>query len=918
MHAAVAGDPGAAGALARLTGMRGLALVALTAAAGGLPLAAGASDAATAAHAAACALLATVCWLRRPDAARRERIGWTLLALAGAVTTMLYTTTVVADLADTPYGEQPVVLLVGFAVASVCGGVAILLILPWPTSLSELWRSLFDSVAVAGCIVLAVWQLVIEPWASTEEVGSGDLSWAVGGPALFGVVSAYAAIVGYRRPSVARRCVAIAVATVVAAGASSYVVVSATSGTTPSPWFVSASFHTAITLLIVAGLQIDDPSRPAVRIGGWVDVVVPCAALAGFVPLAVLEGRDDFEPLSLAITAAVGGAVVVRQTLAVIESTVLSRELEQRVLLRTVELERREARQRALVENLNEGIAVVDRNGTFRWASPATERFAGHEPGGLTGLSSMELIHPSDARRAADFFAELVDTPDERRTNVRIRNRDGGWREVETVGKNLLDEPGVWGIVLTMRDLTALQTLRRELADRTHYDALTGLLSGSFLLGSITEALDDPAGSSVALIVVDLDHFRDLIDVHGRPAGDDVVNEAAARIASVAGDGVLVGRFESDEFGLVLTGPGDHEHLALAAERIAERVVAVLRDPIEQVGASVTASVGFGVSEPGCSADELVRRAGLAVTWARTHGRDHVERYSPAMHVELVGRLRLHEDLSRAVDDDQLRVYYQPIVRVVDGRIIGAEALVRWQHPVDGLRSPGDFIEVAEQTGLIVPIGAWVLEEATRELARWSAGSDRHGELMLSVNVSAVQLRDPGLVAVVERALCTTGIDPARLVLEITESVVVAPELGEVLGALRALGVGIAIDDFGTGYSSLSYLRDFAIDVVKIDRSFVRDAGRGSAQAGAIIGGVTALAAQLGLRIVAEGVEGPPELVAVRRAGCGFAQGFHFAKPLTPAVFAARIGDQSAAGGLRGRLGGLAPAGGSPRHEATR
>jgi EAL domain-containing protein (putative c-di-GMP-specific phosphodiesterase class I) len=214
-----------------------------------------------------------------------------------------------------------------------------------------------------------------------------------------------------------------------------------------------------------------------------------------------------------------------------------------------------------------------------------------------------------------------------------------------------------------------------------------------------------------------------------------------------------------------------------------------------------------------------------------------------------------------------------------DERIVGAEALVRWQHPTDGLRAPGDFIEVAEQTGLIVPIGAWVLEEATRELARWSAELDRHEPMMLSVNVSAVQLRDPGLVDVVARAVAAARIDPSRVLIEITESVVVAPELVDVVAALRELGVGIAIDDFGTGYSSLSYLQQFPIQTLKIDRSFVGDIRADETDA-SIVNAIVAMARGLRLDLIAEGVENRTQLRYLHARGCSEGQGFLFSRPV--------------------------------------
>ena len=440
----------------------------------------------------------------------------------------------------------------------------------------------------------------------------------------------------------------------------------------------------------------------------------------------------------------------------------------------------------------------------------------------------------------------------------------------------------------------ALRDSREAFAYQARHDPLTRLANRARLHERLSHALVGPAGEGVAVLVLDLDGFKRVNDSLGHAAGDALLVEVAARLLSATRGSDVVARLGGDEFAVLLTstrGPAD-------ATLVAERILQGLRAPFVLNGAEavVGTSVGIalaatdGVVAPGADpgqarVDALLRDADLAMYRAKGAGKGRYAFFEPVMHAEAVGRLELEADLRAALTRGEFRLLYQPIVALESGEVVGTEALARWQHPLRGLVSPADFIPLAEETGLIIPLGRWVVNEACREAARVRAQAGR--AVTMTVNVSARQLYDPALVDDVRAALDETGIDPHELVLELTESVMIdRPELArERFAALKALGVRLAIDDFGTGYSALSYLQRFPIDVLKIDRSFVDGLRGGGAQA-ALARTIVALGEALSLRTVAEGIETPEQCAALRAVGCPFGQGYLFSRPLTAEALA--------------------------------
>lgn len=442
----------------------------------------------------------------------------------------------------------------------------------------------------------------------------------------------------------------------------------------------------------------------------------------------------------------------------------------------------------------------------------------------------------------------------------------------------------------TAHDVTARAEIGVHLDRALRLDLLTGLPNRSELTVRLTDELERPGleDEHVALIMVDLDDFKVVNDSLGHGAGDDVLVECARRIESVLRFGDSVARFGGDEFAIVcrhIDHPSDACH-------VIERVLGVLRRPIVAGGCTVHvhASAGIAVSVPGAdSAERMLRDADAALSVAKASGRDRFEVFDLEMRTQAVARLDLESDLHRALDRDEFCLHYQPLVGLADGDAVAFEALVRWEHPTRGLVPPLEFVPLAESTGLIAPLGRWVVEEACRQAAAWQRES--HGRpVVVAVNLSARQLADPDLVGTVASALVASGIAPSSLIVEVTESALLAdPELGAaILHALGALGVRVAIDDFGTGHASLAYLKTLPVDCLKIDRTFVHDITSDPADR-AIVEAVVRLGHALDISVVAEGIETSEQLAVLQALGCDVGQGFWFARPQPAAVAAALV-----------------------------
>jgi diguanylate cyclase (GGDEF)-like protein/PAS domain S-box-containing protein len=517
-----------------------------------------------------------------------------------------------------------------------------------------------------------------------------------------------------------------------------------------------------------------------------------------------------------------------------------------------------------------------------RWSDELFKIF-GVDPGSFeaTYKAYMRRVHPEDQRLAQGTIEETLRSGAPFASEYRIVLPDGNIRWLHSRARLVQDEDGLPLRLLGIcQDITTQKTTEAALTRLALQDPLTSLPNRALFLDRLALALrrQERDGRMVAVLFVDLDRFKAVNDTLGHFAGDQLLVAVANRLGRILRPGDTIARLGGDEFAVVCEGLEDPS----GAEEIAIRILNTLSTPVRVEGQEViaSASIGIAVSEPNATPDTMLRDADTAMYQAKDAGRNRFHIFDPASRARIVARLHRAEELRVALDRSELRLHYQLEVDLAEEATTGVEALVRWEHPTLGLLSPSEFIEVAEETGLVVPLGDWVLREACRELARRDLGANPGG-LRLSVNLSARQLAVPELIDTVRDVLAETGLGPARLCLEITESVLMddVESSIEALLDLKALGVRLAIDDFGTGYSSLSYLRRFPVDVVKLDRSFVAGLGVDPA-ATAIVAAVVNLAHALGIVVVAEGVETQAQLVALRALRCDRAQGYYWNRPL--------------------------------------
>jgi diguanylate cyclase (GGDEF)-like protein/PAS domain S-box-containing protein len=545
-------------------------------------------------------------------------------------------------------------------------------------------------------------------------------------------------------------------------------------------------------------------------------------------------------------------------------------------------LRRSEERFRSVVQNASDIVSIVTPEGV-RYVSPAVERVLGYPPSEVEEHKDA-LIHQDDRERVAAAVVEAFGRADGKpiEFECRVRHADGSWRAVETVAKNLIANEAIGGVLLTTRDVTDRTRLESELRRQAFHDELTGLPNRALLGERLVHALarlGRHPDSSVVLLFLDLDDFKVINDSVGHTAGDELLVEVAKRLDACTRAEDTCARLGGDEFAILLEDAD-----VAKGERLAERVLEALREPLPLAGrhVAVRASIGIAESRGDVRSDVLLANADMAMYEAkRAAHRYHV--YRPAMRAAADERLQLRQDLAEALVHDQFELHYQPIVDLERGAIAGAEALLRWRHPERGMVSPLEFIDLAEQTGLIVPIGQWVLAEATRQCLAWQREGVVGDDFSISVNVSPCQLQDAGFVAALRRILGETGLEPGRLVLELTESVLLdeSAETVERLRVLRRLGAQVAIDDFGTGYSSLSYLGRLPVDIIKIDQSFIQAE---EATISPLVAGIVQLATSLELSVVAEGIEEHHHVAQLIAAGCPYGQGFVFSRPLDPSA----------------------------------
>jgi diguanylate cyclase (GGDEF)-like protein/PAS domain S-box-containing protein len=540
----------------------------------------------------------------------------------------------------------------------------------------------------------------------------------------------------------------------------------------------------------------------------------------------------------------------------------------------------REAEYRMLAEHSTDFLSRHTIDGTFLYASPVSRAMLGWDSEAMLGRTprQLELDHPDDVEIIERNWVGALREEGSRTAAYRARRRDGSIVWLETTFRAVRGPGGeALEMVCVSRDISERKSAELELAHRALHDGLTGLPNRTLFLDRLGQALRRARrrDRGVAVVFLDLDRFKLVNDSLGHKAGDRLLVDVAMRLSSALRPSDTLARFGGDELTLLCEDIGDGED----ARAIAQRLLETFAEPflVQDGEAFLQASVGIALSRDGFEAPEdLIRDADAAMYRAKARGQG-VELFDEAMRQDVRDRLALEAALRRGIGRGELRLHCQPLVSLADARIEGFEALVRWEHPERGLVPPGSFIPLAEETGLIVPIGAWVLSEACATLRR-IIDETGMASLQVSVNVSPRQLQQPDFVAQVRAALDDNGLEPSRLVVEITESAIMEAGAAAILRALKDIGVRLAMDDFGTGYSSLAHLRRFPLDVIKVDRSFV--AGLGDGQGSSIAGAIISLAHALGLRTVAEGIEDDEQRRAVLALGCDVGQGFHFARPM--------------------------------------
>ncbi|MCC7370543.1 MAG: EAL domain-containing protein [Chloroflexi bacterium] len=541
-----------------------------------------------------------------------------------------------------------------------------------------------------------------------------------------------------------------------------------------------------------------------------------------------------------------------------------------------------------VLRSAGEGIVGLDRQGVITFVSTMAARTLGYQPADLIGRDHHALFHHSGSHgeplSEADcpILAAIRSGNGHREADAVFWRRTGRAVPVEYVCTPMPDAVNADAALLLFKDVTESRAFEEEMLRQAYHDPLTALPNRNLFMERLEHHLQENqrASDGMAVLFLDLDRFKNINDSLGHGAGDELLIGVAQRVAACIRQDDVVARFGGDEFAVMLTGVRHSADAVL----VAEKLLADIQEPFVLDGheAYVGTSIGIAVAGPHSEAGALIRDADVALHRAKLGGKGRCVVFEETMPAFSVERLSLEADLRRALERRELRLYYQPVLDLGTEKIVGAEALVRWEHPKHGLVSPSDFIPMAEETGLILPIGKWVLEEACRQATIWRRKYADHADFTMAVNLSARQFQQPDLVEQVRAALERADFAPELLRLEITESILMedVDATQAQLLALRGLGVKLAIDDFGTGYSSLSYIQRFPVDTLKIDRSFVMGLSE-DARNPSIVQAAASLAHALGMDVTAEGIETVDQLRSLQGLSCDHGQGYLFARPLS-------------------------------------
>jgi diguanylate cyclase (GGDEF)-like protein/PAS domain S-box-containing protein len=543
--------------------------------------------------------------------------------------------------------------------------------------------------------------------------------------------------------------------------------------------------------------------------------------------------------------------------------------------------QRSEARLSSLVEHASDVICIVGEDAAIHYLSPSVQRVFGYAPGALAEGRIVDIVHPEERQQAIAFIAAIAGRPAGLPQMAEFRMGQGAeaWRDVEVLGTNLLGNEAIEGVVLNIRDVTE----RNELNHRAFHDPLTNLPNRSLFRNRLEHALAGQVRDklSVAVLFIDIDNFKDVNDTLGHAIGDKALQEVGRRLDACIRPVDTAARIGGDEFAVLIHGADSETYAIEIAHRVMDELTFSMATDDKQVTIAASIGIAFNADTGAGSRDAagLLRDADAAMYKAKQYGKGCYQVFPAETHAQALTRLELKADLERAMDNAEFSLRYQPIIDLSRGDVAGVEALVRWEHPAHGTLAPADFIPIVEETGVIVPLGHRILQDACRHAELLQRECPRDPPLSISVNVSASQLQRAEFIDEVRGVLQETAIAPGSLILEVTESVTIQDVNLSTsrMNALRELGVRLAIDDFGTGYSSLKYLRSLPVDILKIDRSFLANPSR---KVTLLTAAVVQLARIFDLKAVIEGIENEAHLELIEEMHADFGQGFHFSKPL--------------------------------------
>lgn len=553
-----------------------------------------------------------------------------------------------------------------------------------------------------------------------------------------------------------------------------------------------------------------------------------------------------------------------------------------------------ERRYRTVVDSICEVIFQVDLDGRWTFLNKAWTKITGYSHEETLGHYFLDFVHPEDHKHC-QFIFELIVGEEEanlniRNTLLRYKTKQGDYRWFELFAQCQRDNQGnIQYVTGVLNDVTERQYANQHIHHLAYYDALTDLPNQRLMIDRLTQALAQAHRENelVGVVFIDLDNFKVVNDTLGHAAGDILLKEAAQRLSSTVHEGDSVARYGGDVFVVLLTGATYLEEItALVQELLATFSMPFLIDGHENY---TSASMGISVyPHDGHDVHTLIKNADMAVYRAKAVGRNQYQFFTADMNASLFTRLTLENALARALEREEFLLYYQPQVDIESGIVIGAEALLRWNHPKLGLVPPNQFIPLAEENGLIIPIGEWVLKEACRQAKSWQ--NEGLTDLQIAVNLSATQFRSPNLLRCIQNALDESGLDPHYLELELTESMIMSnvESTLDFLAVLKSMHIHLALDDFGTGYSSLNYLKRCPLDLIKIDQTFVYDIATDSDDQ-ALVKAIIMIARSLRLEVIAEGVEHPAQLDILRQEGCNLIQGYYYSKPVPAHEFLDKV-----------------------------